>query len=215
MNLLAFKNTYMEVIPTKKQDIPLKIRSRMFLFKYFWPFLGVILTLVSFCVTYYYSNIHFAVTFGIFFIWFYLDFISPGAIFFRKFFKTTKKEDRLMNELSSSYLYINSGNYTFLSGMDYLEKIMNFLKEEFEKLLRLILHPVILVPYSIFTFQYYNHFSNYGDGSVFLYFSAVILLWYTNETFLMRKNQDIERMSKFKPPKFQDRKTINDSNNNV
>lgn len=198
----------MEVIPTKKQNIPLKIRSRMFLFKYFWPFLGVILTAIFFCTAYYYTNIHFAVTFCIFFIWFYLDFISPGAVFIRKFFKTTAKKDKLMNEFSSSYLYINSGSYTFLSGMDYLEKIMNFLKEEFEKFLRLALHPVILMPYSIFTFQYYNHFSGYGDGAAFLYFSAVILLWYTNETFLMRKNQDINRMSKIKPPKINDQKDI-------
>lgn len=104
-----------------------------------------------------------------------------------------------MDEFSSSYLYINSGSYSLLSGRDYLEKIMNFLKEEFENFLRLVLHPVILMPYSIFTFLYFDRFSKYGEGTIFLYFSAVILLWYTNETFLIRKNQDIERITKIKP----------------
>ncbi len=33
------------------------------------------------------------------------------------------------------------------------------------------------------------------DASV-LYFSGIVLLWYSNETFLMRRNQDLERKSK-------------------
>jgi hypothetical protein len=188
----------MEVISTIQQDVLVKIRVRSFLLKYFWPFFGLILALACSYIVFLWLNLYLAVTFFIVFIWFYLDVLSPNAAFYRAVFQSKSEEERLINRVAISYFYINSGKYSSLSGTDYMEKIINFLKDEFERFLRFVLHPVILIPYSIYTFKHFNYFSSYGDGAPFLYFSAIILLWYTNETFIIRKNQEIERMSKIK-----------------
>jgi hypothetical protein len=186
----------MEFKPVKKQDIPIKIRVRKILLDYFWPFFGIILTVLSSCIILLFTNIHIAVTFWIFFLWFFYDFLSPNAIFLRKFINYKPKDEKTMNEFTSSYLYLNTGNYIFVSEKDILGKIINFFKEEFERFLRFVLHPLVLIPYSIFTFFYYDKFLKYGEGAPFLYFSAILLLWYTNETFMIRKNNGKEHVSR-------------------
>lgn len=188
----------LEVKPVKKQEIPRKIRIRSLLYHYFWPVFGFVIMIPLSIIIWCYFDTFITITALIILAWVYYDFFSPNAMFVRKFINAKPEEKKAMDEFSASYVYINTGNYSLLSGRDIFEKIVNFSRAEFERFLKFILHPVILIPYSVFAFFHFDKFSKFGEGAPFLYFSAVLLLWYTNETFMLRRNQELERLARFK-----------------
>lgn len=181
----------------KRSDIPNNIKRRALLYRYVWPFLGFYLVILfSMAILFLLRGSLFAVvTFLIFFTWSYVEFISPSAIFIRKLFSRPKSK-KALDDFSESYLYVNTGLYHLLGGRDWYYKATNFLKEEFEKLLRFVLHPVVVFPYSVYAFLHFDFYQKFKMDASVLYFTGVILLWYSNETFLMRRNQDLERKTK-------------------
>jgi len=135
--------------------------------------------------------------------YFWLNGFGLLSDFFHRFFHSHFKLFFRYTHIVTICIFLIWAYFNYLSSTAALFHIaFSVLQKEFESLLRFVLHPLILIPYSFFTYFYYNQFMSDGNEAKFLFFSAMILLWYTNETFTIRRNQDFEREEKIKK-KFQ------------